>query len=80
MQNSKEKNKDSDIEDVKREQTDIRRYKEDKPESPELELNPEDNQPEETKPDGQNKNKDEQDILKDTQETLYKKEMPEISF
>ena len=81
MQNRKEKGKHSDNEDLQKEQIEILEDMPDsKPESPELELNPEDNQPEETKPDGQNKNKDEQDILEDTQETLYKKEMPEISF
>lgn len=81
MQNRKEKNEDSDIEDIKREQNEISEdMPEAKPEIPEQELNPGDNQPEEAKPDGQNKNKDEQDILEDTQETLYKKEMPEISF
>ena len=81
LQNRKEKNEDSDIEDVKREQNEISEdMPEAKPEIPEQELNPRDNQPEEAKPDGQNKNKDEQDILEDTQETLYKKEMPEISF
>ena len=81
MQNRKEKGKHSDIEDLQKDQSQILEDMPDsKPESPELELNPEDNQPEETKPDGQNKNKDEQDILEETQETLYKKEMPEISF
>ena len=81
MQNRKEKGKHSDIEDLQKEQIEILEDMPDsKPESPELELNPEDNQTEETKPDGQNKNEDEQDILEDTQETLYKKEMPEISF
>lgn len=81
MQNRKEKSKDSDIEDLKREQNEILEDMPDsKPKLPEIELNPKDNQPEETKPDGQNKNKDEQDILEDSQETLYKKEMPEVSF
>ena len=81
MQNRKEKGKHSNIENLQKEQNEILEDMPDsKTESPELEVNPEDNQPEETKPDGQNKNKNQQDILEDTQETLYKKEMPEISF
>ena len=79
MQNRKEKNEDSDIEDVKREQNEILEdIPEDKPDMPVQELNTGTNPQEETKSDGQNKNKDEQDTLKDTETPTYKKEMPKF--
>ena len=79
MQNSKEKNKDSDIEDVKREQNEILEdIPEDKPDMLEPELNTGSNPQEESKSDGQNKNKYEQDTLEDSKAPTYKKEMPKF--